>query len=185
MLLPISSVPQLSHVDPAVFTLRYFGDCLACGFCADACCAHGCDADAGERERILAVRDELVPLVTAAPADWFAPGTEPDPDVEGGKLYRVQAGERGCVLKRKDGRGCALHALADRTGRDYHRLKPMVCWIFPLAWEAKVLKPADDLGDGLVCAGAGVTLYEAARGELRTVFGDALVGELDALSKRA
>ncbi len=30
--------PVLNAVDPAIFTLRYFTHCLACGFCGDACC---------------------------------------------------------------------------------------------------------------------------------------------------
>lgn len=184
MLLPITSVPQLSHVDASVFRLRYFGRCMACDFCADACCAHGCDVNLGERERILAVKDELVPLVAAPPERWFDDEIEEDPEVPTGKVVRANSENGACVFKRKNGRGCAIHALATATGRDYHQLKPMVCWLFPVSWDQRVLKPSDDVGNGLICAGGGMTLYEAARDELRVVFGDGLIGELDALSKQ-
>lgn len=183
MLLPITSVPELSHVDAAVFRLRYFGKCMACDFCADSCCAHGCDVNLDERARILAVKAELVPLVTTPPEAWFSDDVEEDPEVPTGKLVRTNTEGGSCVFKRRGTRGCALHALALATGRDYHQIKPMVCWTFPVSWDRKVLKPSDDVTDGLICAGGGVTLYEAARDELRVVFGDGLIGELDALSK--
>jgi Fe-S-cluster containining protein len=50
-------------VDDAIFTRRYFGYCLRCSFCGDACCTHGVDVSIVERDRILARADELAPLV--------------------------------------------------------------------------------------------------------------------------
>ena len=71
------------------------------------------------------------------------------------------------------------------TGRDYHDIKPMVCWMFPVCWDQKVLRPNSDVKDDLICAGKGMSLYEAARDELRVVFGDDLVRQLDLLSAQA
>lgn len=184
MLLALTSVPQLTHVDPEVFTLRYFGACMACDFCHDSCCQHGCDVNLDEREKILAVKDELKAFVDAPPERWFGDEIEEDPEVPTGRVVRTTTEHGSCVFKSKTSRGCGIHALALKTGRDYHQLKPMVCWMFPVSWDQKVLKPSDDVKDGLVCAGGGLTLYEAARDELRVVFGDGLIGELDALSRR-
>lgn len=47
--------PVLKAVDPAIFTLRYFTHCLACGFCGDACCEHGVDIDLGNAARLKAL----------------------------------------------------------------------------------------------------------------------------------
>ena len=51
--------PVLSAVDPAIFTLRYFTHCLACGFCGDACCDHGVDIDLGNAARLKALPQDF------------------------------------------------------------------------------------------------------------------------------
>jgi Fe-S-cluster containining protein len=122
------------------------------------------------------VTEALVPLVAAPPERWFDSEIEEDPEVPTGQVVRANSEGGRCVFRKKAGRGCALHAL---------NVKPMVCSLFPLSWDQKVLKPNADLTDGLVCAGGGMTLYEAARDALRAAFGDRLIGELDALSKQA
>ena len=55
-----------------------------------------------------------------------------------------------------------------------------MCWVFPVCWEGGVLQPAGEAHGELVCAGTGLSLYASVRDELRRVFGDALIHELDA-----
>jgi hypothetical protein len=61
----------------------------------------------------------------------------------------------------------------------------MVCWMFPICWDQKVLRPNSDVKVDLICAGQGTSLYQGARDELRVVFGDALIAELDLLAAAA
>lgn len=180
MLLAITSVHQLSHVDSEVFTLRFFAECMACTFCNDGCCQYGCDVNLGERDRILALKDELAPFVGVPPERWFSTDVQEDDEYPAGKFVRANAENGGCVFLNRKTRGCSIHAFALATGRDYHGVKPMVCWMFPICWDQKVLRPNSDVKDDLICAGKGQTLYEATRSELRVVFGDGLIAELDA-----
>ncbi len=182
MLLELNSIPQLSHVDSEVFTLRFFGACMACTFCNDGCCQYGCDVNVGERDRILALKDELAPHVSVPPDRWFSTEVHEDAEYPTGKFVRANSEKGACVFLNRKTRGCSIHAFALATGRDYHQIKPMVCWMFPVCWDQKVLRPNSDVKDDLICAGKGMTLYEAAREELRLVFGDNLVRQLDVLS---
>jgi len=85
------------------------------------------------------------------------------------------------VFASKAGRGCGIHAFAVATGRDYHSIKPKVCWLFPVTWDQGVLRPSSDVHDDLICRGSGPTLYELARDELKVAFSPALVAELDSV----
>lgn len=180
MALPLRSVPQLRAVDPEIFTLRYFKRCMQCTFCRDSCCQYGCDVNGGEKERLLALRAELEPFLGIPASEWFKPEEFKDPEYPTGTFVRANVKNGACVFLSKTGRGCGIHAFALATGRDYHPIKPMVCWLFPICWDQGVLRPNSDVKDDLVCTGTGSTLYEGARDELRVVFGDALIAELDA-----
>ena len=182
MLLPLKSHPALRQVDPRIFTLRYFGHCMQCTFCFDGCCQYGCDVNLAERDRILAVKDELARFVTTTPDEWFTTEVKEDPEYETGRFVRARSKDGRCVFAAKSGRGCGIHAFALATGRDYHSVKPVVCWLFPVTWDQGVLRPSSDVHDDLICRGSGPTLYEMARGELEAAFSAALVTELDALA---
>lgn len=181
VLLPISSVPALKQVETDIFKLRYFGHCMQCTFCRDSCCQYGCDVNLAERDRILAVKDELATFVASPPEKWFTTEEKEDPEYESGKFVRTQVVNGGCVFLSPKGRGCSIHAYALAKGRDYHRIKPAVCWLFPVTWDKGVLRPSSDVHDDLQCRHTGPTLYEMSRGELEAFFGEALVKELDAL----
>ena len=170
-------------MDDAIFTRRYFGHCLRCTFCGDACCTHGVDVSVVERDRILARADELEPLVRIERDRWFAPALEADADFPGGFATRTAVVDGGCVFLRRDGRGCLIHAALLATGEDYHQLKPMVSTLFPVTFGDGALLCSDELHDAsLVCAGEGPTAYAMARSELEFYFGAELVAELDALA---
>jgi hypothetical protein len=170
-------------VDDAVFTRRYFGHCMSCGFCADACCEHGVDVSVVERDRILARAGDLVPLVGRPSSEWFLSGATDDADFPGGASTRTTVVDGRCVFLRRDARGCLLHAISLAEGSDYHLLKPMVSALFPLTFGAGAIFCSEEIMDeSLVCAGDGPTAYEMARAELGWYFGDALVAELDRLA---
>ncbi len=181
MLLPLASVPALQQVDTDIFTARYFGHCMQCTFCHDSCCQYGCDVNLAERDRILAVKDELQPFVAAPPEAWFTTDEQMDPEYESGRFVRTRRAKGGCVFLSPKGRGCAIHAYALSKGQDYHRIKPMVCWLFPITWDQGVLRPSSDMKDDLMCKGNGPVLYDMVRDELVHAFGQALVVELDAV----
>ncbi len=175
----------MSEVDPAIFRRRYFGHCFGCSFCNDGCCDHGVDVSLAERDRILARADELAPRVGVPRELWFTPAVSADVDFPGGAATRTAVVNGSCVFRLAGARGCALHAFALERGEDYHAIKPMVSSLFPVTFGGGALLCSDELVDGtLVCAGEGPTAYEMARAELRHYFGDALVGELDALAAR-
>ena len=175
--------PVIRAVDPAIFERRYYARCMACGFCADACCAHGVDVD-GRVERALLAESAAIEAHTGvAPREWFAGPAQPDEDAPGGSLRRTAVRDGYCVFHTPNGRGCMLHSYALATGRDYHLLKPMVSTLFPVTFGDGALLLSDELDEGtLVCGGDGPTAYEAARDEIRYYFGDALVSELDSLA---
>ena len=180
--------PVLTHVDPAIFRRTYFGACMACGFCHDACCTHGVDVEEPRVAAILGHADALEPIVGTPRAGWFTPVAEPDPEFPGGAYRRTAVVEGACVFKNRRGRGCLLHAYCLETGRDYHTLKPLVSTLFPLSVAHGTLLLADELDDPtqpLVCGGAGPTVYTVQRSELAYYFGDALVLELDGLAESA
>lgn len=179
--------PVLAQVETSIFVRRYFGACLACDFCADACCAHGVDVELTTAARILAAADDLEPHVGAARATWFTPEVARDAEFPGGGARRTTVVRGRCVFHNPHGRGCVLHAFCLETGRDYHELKPMVSALFPLTFADGVLCLADDMDDParpLVCAGAGTTVYEAQRAEVVWYFGEAMARELDAIAAR-
>jgi Fe-S-cluster containining protein len=173
------------EVDDAIFTRRYYGHCMACSFCGDWCCSHGVDVSVIERDRILARAAELAPVVAQPRERWFVDEVTPDEDFPGGASTRTAVVDGACVFLRRDGRGCLIHGALLAAGEDYHALKPMVSSLFPVTFGGGALLCSDELHDGsLVCAGAGPTAYEMARGELAYYFGDELVVELDGMARR-
>jgi len=176
----------VNEVEPAIFTRRYFGHCMTCGFCADACCQHGVDVSVVERDRILARSAELEPLVGAPASTWFEASLAEDEDFPGGASTRTTVVNGRCVFLKRDARGCTLHALSLATNDDYHQLKPIVSTLFPVTFGGGALLCSEELTDSsLVCAGEGPTAYRMARGELQYYFGDAMVAELDAMERAA
>jgi hypothetical protein len=176
--------PVVSAVDPQIFRRRYFGRCLHCSFCDDACCQYGVDVSLVERDRILARAAEIEAVVGRPHTEWFVEQVTADVDFPGGSATRTAVADGRCVFRLRGTRGCALHAFALAGGSDYHDLKPMVSALFPVTFGDGALFCSEELVEGsLVCAGEGPTAYEMARDELEYYFGAELVAELDALAK--
>jgi hypothetical protein len=173
----------VTAVDPQIFRRRYFGLCLRCAFCHDACCQYGVDLSIVERDRILADADRLEPVVGRPRSEWFLGEVTADPDFPGGAATRTAVVDGRCVFRQRDARGCSLHAFALARGEDYHDLKPMVSALFPVTFGDGALVCSEELVEGsLICAGEGPTAYEMARDELGYYFGSELVAELDRLA---
>ena len=174
--------PVLRAVDPAIFSLRYFMRCMACGFCKDACCDHGVDVDLGNAERLKALPLDFRDRVGVPVESWFTDQVVADPEFPGGAHVRTRMRNGTCVFRNRDARGCAIHAYCLEKGLDYHRFKPMVSVLFPVTFEGGVLTASGEAADGsLICGGAGPSLYDGARDELCYYFGPDLVAELDQL----
>ncbi len=184
MLIPISSAPVLHHVDSDIFTLKFFGRCMGCTFCHDSCCQYGCDVNIGERDAILAKADALQPYISFDQSKWFDSTVHEDAEYPTGKHVRANQVEGACVFLNRTSRGCGIHRYAIENKVDYHDLKPMVCWLFPVCWDKGVMRPNTDVKDDLACFGDGMTLFEAARDEIGKVFGMALVAELDSIAQQ-
>jgi hypothetical protein len=97
----------------------------------DGCCTLGAHfSDKDDERRVLAAAKEL------QPDEWQLHGTKRlvEKDEEGARKTRVVDG--GCVFLNRPGfeggTGCALHALALRTGRHFLETKPDVCWQLPI-----------------------------------------------------
>lgn len=175
--------PTIAAVDRGIFERRYFARCMACGFCADSCCAHGVDVDGRVEAALLAEAPAIEEHTGVAVAEWFRAPAVADRDAPGGTFRRTAVRDGYCVFHTPGGRGCMLHSYAIATARDYHALKPMVSTLFPVTFGDGALVVSDELEDGsLVCSGQGPTAYEAARDELAYYFGESLVNELDALA---
>jgi len=190
--------PRFRSVSAAIFTRRLAPDCMAhrCTMVADeagaalahpyekldACCQYGCDVDLAERDAILARAGDLRALLRpeAASARWFTDDVEEDPDYPSGKVVRTEVMGGGCIFLAHDRRGCAIHRAALEHGWDFRGVKPAICRLFPLSYEADTIVIADEYPEYSCAHVGGPTLYRITRDTLGELFGPALVAALDA-----
>jgi hypothetical protein len=178
--------PVLRAVDMRIFDLRYYSDCMDCGFCHDTCCRYGVDVDLENVRRLKAAPARFKALVGVPENEWFTPDVSLDAEFPSGRHVRTQVRDGACVFRNRSGRGCLIHGFCLSEGLDYHDLKPLVSVLFPLTFEQGVLVPSDEVQDGsLVCSGSGPSCYEGARQELVYYFGAGLAAELDVIASRA
>jgi len=189
--------PRFRTVDPAIFTRRLAPDCMVhrCAIVADedkvalaaprekldACCQYGCDVDLAEREAILARAGDIRALLdpAAASAAWFDATVEEDADYPSGKVVRTAVHGGGCIFLAHDRRGCAIHRAALERGWDFRGVKPAICRLFPLSYEADAIVIADEYPEYSCAHVEGPTLYRITRDTLGELFGAALVDALD------
>lgn len=197
----VFGAPVITAVDPRVFTRTYFGPCMDCTFCHDACCQYGVDTEIPRLAELEKVRPELEAYLGVPRAEWFreAPddfGVLDEPEYPGGQYTRTQVvdlppgrsphNESACVFldPAPGGRGCRIHRFALERDIDVHTIKPMICLLFPVSFNRGALCPAYefDCDDELVCEGHGAPLYQSSRPDILWYFGPDLVAELDALA---
>lgn len=109
----------------------------------DGCCTHGAFfSQRSDEQRVRSAARELSPLT------WqhAAAGRRGLTTVDDGKR-RTRTVDGACIFLNRPGfpggAGCALHALALRTGRHPLQTKPDVCWQLPIRREAAKLDRAD------------------------------------------
>jgi hypothetical protein len=115
----------------------------------DGCCTHGAFwSDDEDEERVTALARQL------RKRDWQHADTgrrlgiaEVD-ELEGAPARRTRTVDGACVFLNRPGfaggQGCALHALALRTGRHPLETKPDVCWQLPVRrTQERVTGPAE------------------------------------------
>jgi len=185
--------PVIDRIDPRIFTLTYFGHCMACEFCEDSCCRFGADIEMPKLRALEAIAPELEAYLNVDRKHWFRTDPEdfgviPEPEYPGGEYTRTsvvpqvrsEQFEEACVFLDPIGRGCRIHRFALERNIDVHTLKPMVCILFPLCYADGEIHPALELEtDELVCQGPGVTLYRSVRDEVIYYFGLEMAAELD------
>jgi Fe-S-cluster containining protein len=193
--------PVIDRVDPRIFSLTYFGKCMDCTFCKDACCQYGADIDMARVAAMEEYQKELEEYLDLPRADWFREDPEDcgildEAEYPSGKYTRTQVwelpegrsphNEWACVFLDRQGRGCRIHRFALERGIQVHEIKPMVCLLFPVSFNQGVFVPAVefDIEDELVCQGPGDTLYESARADIEWYFGSDMIKELDELNRQ-
>lgn len=178
--------PILTAVDTAIWSTSGFGDCTACTFCNDGCCAYGVDISVDEVRRLDGHAKELETLTGVPRTEWFDKEEIKDEEFPGQRYTLTQTNSRGCVFLNPAGRGCMIHSFCLQNGMDYHELKPMVSCLFPLTFDRGLLMTSLDVQDKIVvCLGDGPSLYQIGRTELEYYFGPDLICELDALERTA
>ncbi len=177
-------VPVLTHVETDIFRLSYYGDCMGCNFCHDACCNHGADVTDVDVVNMTSHAGELEPYVGRPRDQWFTGEYSFDADWPGGKATRTKTADGHCVFLNVTGRGCLIHRYAIEHSIDVHEIKPMVCLLWPVTWENGTLRPSNEIQDhDLICVGPGQTCYRSARNDIGYYFGTTLVAELDELEQ--
>ena len=176
----------VSQVDPAIFSLRFFADCMSCTFCHDSCCHRGCDADLENIERLTGQSNAALAEYIGSPQDgWFSNEIHRDDEMPGGGYKESTVVDGSCIFRNQRGRGCGIHTWCLQQGFDYHEIKPILCWLFPLTIDAGALIPQNVvLNKTLICVDQGQTLYRSQRAEVLYLFGPELVAELDTLEQQ-
>jgi Fe-S-cluster containining protein len=169
--------PTIHEVDSDIFLFKYFSECLKCDFCHDQCCSYGADVESPVYQNVINIRPNY--------ASDFTGEFAKEPEFPGGLMTRTITIDGKCAFLNPYTRGCSLHTLAVNRNEDYHQLKPMVCCLFPLTFNAGRLIVSEEVLDKtLICLGPNQpNLYDGIRSELLYYFGHEFVTELDYLRK--
>src|SRR5215216_4814479 len=134
--------PVVTHVDPLIFVRKFFAYCMDCDFCHDSCCQFGCDTSLATVANLETSFGEALEEYTGTSrGDWFEPEIYADGDFPGGRYRSTKVVNGTCIFKNKTRRGCGIHSYCLENGLDYHDIKPVLCWLFPLTVETGALCP--------------------------------------------
>ena len=115
----------------------------------DGCCSHGAFfSDTADEKRVNRAARELDPSVWQYAHRGRRGTTVRDSVGDDDKRRRTRTVDGACIFLNRPGfaggEGCALHALALRTGRHPLETKPDVCWQLPIRREQEWLDRADN-----------------------------------------
>jgi len=176
--------PVIDRVDPRIFVLHYFGNCMQCTTCKDECCSFGVDIDIKNIQRLQPFAEELEKYSGIAHEKWFQKEMTADLDYPGGLYTRVQGKNGHCIFLDTVNRGCIIHRFCLDRNIDYHLLKPIVSCLFPVTFDHRLLMPMLEIEEqSLVCQHSGMSLYHGVRGDLLYYFGNGFINELDLIQK--
>jgi Fe-S-cluster containining protein len=157
-------------IDPKIFTFKF-----SCK-CNGECCYYGVYTDLKEYEKIISIKDEIIPLFDETQncniSSWFEP-PEKDDDFESGVAVGTEVYKGKCTFLDKDGL-CTLQKLANFKGEFKWKYKPIYCVLFPFTIYENMLTIDDEHIDRLKhCnknSGENTTIFEACKEELKYFF---------------
>jgi len=170
-------------IDPSIFTFKFH--CL----CNGECCYYGVYTDLKEHEKILDIKDKIIPLMddsqTTDISKWFE-APEKDEDFESGVAVGTELFNNKCAFLDKKGL-CTLQKLALNENEHKWKYKPLYCVLFPLTIFEGALTIDDEHIDRLKICNKNpmkeISIYEACRDELIHLFGEDGFAELEDYKK--
>jgi len=181
-LIPLKSKGRLPiyRVDKGIFTDRYYARCME-NKCRDLCCSYGCPMEPIEIERIMEYRGELEKRLGKNSTQWFGE-EEDDSNYPSGRIKNTKVYNGQCVFHDWSFRGCLLHRLALEKGMEPRKIKPMVCFIFPLSWHKGCLFVSGFMNE-LPCYQQGGLILDTILPEIKHYHGEKAASEIEALSR--
>lgn len=166
-------------IDPKIFTYKF--SCI----CSGECCHYGVYTDLKEHDKILELKDKLLPLfdetMSKDLSKWFEPPEE-DEDFESGVAVGTEVINGKCTFLDKNGL-CTLQRLANLEGEHKWKYKPLYCILFPLTIYEGALTIDDEHIDRLktcnVEHGISTSIFDACKEELLYFLGDKGYSELE------
>jgi Fe-S-cluster containining protein len=167
------------RIDPKIFTFSF--SCM----CNGECCHYGVYTDYKEYEKIMRLKDKIIPLLdesqTPNSKKWFEE-PEQDEDFESGMAVGTEINNGKCTFLDKDGL-CVLQKLAIKEGGYQWKYKPLYCILFPLTIYDNMLTIDDEHIDRLKSCNRYHTgeksIFESCKNELKHFFGTKGFKELE------
>jgi Fe-S-cluster containining protein len=165
-------------IDPKIFTFIFGCECKG------ECCYYGVYTDYKEYEKIISLKDQIIPLMddsqTINVKHWFENPQE-DEDFESGVAVGTEIINGKCTFLDKEGL-CVLQKLAEFNKVHKWEYKPIYCVLFPLTIFNNTLTIDDEHIDRLQTCNnlpkVKTTIFEHCKEELKYFFGEQNFKEL-------
>ncbi|MFA6597137.1 MAG: DUF3109 family protein [Ignavibacteriaceae bacterium] len=159
-------------IDPQLFTYKFGCQCNG------ECCYYGVYTDKAEHEKILSLKDKLIPLMDETQSKditaWFEEPQEDD-DFDSGIAVGTEVINGKCAFLDKNGL-CVIQSLAINEGKHPWDYKPLYCYLFPITIYEKTLTLDDDHINRLKQCnrsnGDGTTIIDFCKDELTRFLGE-------------
>ena len=160
------------YIDPKIFTYKF-----SCK-CSGECCYYGVYTDLKEHDKILEIKDKIIPFFDDTQnkdiAKWFE-SPEEDEDFESGVAVGTEVINGKCTFLDKEG-FCALQKLANLENEHKWKYKPLYCILFPLTIYEGALTIDDEHIDRLktcnVDSANHESIFDACKEELLYFLGE-------------
>lgn len=159
-------------IDPKIFTFQFSCDCKG------ECCNYGVYTDFKEYQKIMSLKDEIIPLMDSTQSknvnDWFEE-PQKDEDFDSGIAVGTEIINGKCTFLDKEGL-CVLQRLANKHNVHKWEYKPIYCVLFPLTIFENTLTIDDEHIDRLETCNrnpmSSTTIFEHCQEELKYFFGE-------------